>query len=122
MYFSLDRMRCFFLTLAVVSGAGCAAPPDQAITRDRPPIVVSASGQKLCAIHGVPLKVRPGYGTENYAAGSDVIVLAHATGEPAELMRQNPNALPLTQTLYRDRLHTVPMTVEYCPRCQNAVY
>lgn len=111
-----------FLILALMSTAGCASTHDRETPRNRVTTIVSPAGQKLCAIHRVPLKVARGYGTENYAPGSDAIVLAHATGEPAELMGQNPNALSLTQSLQPDRLHTVPITVEYCQRCENAVH
>ena len=116
-------MRVLLIMLAALSAAACGTEGDRNITQRRPPpIIISASGQKVCAIHEVPFKVAPGYGTEDYAPGSNVITCVHAIGEPADLERRNPNALPYTQSLRRDKLHTVPITVEYCPRCQNAVY
>jgi|ERR1700730_579177 len=106
--------------LAIISAiaiAGCCS-----YLREHP-VVISATGQKLCARHRIPLLTVHGYGVTDYAQGSErTLTLIHTFGPQFEREQCNPNYIPRNQSLKRSKDYPIPILVTYCPKCEDATW
>ena len=117
-------MRLALAIMALCLSVGCTSEqqPVPVARGSQAAFVTTRAGQRVCAIHRVPLRASIAYGTKDYAPGSNTMIISDPIGERARRVQENPNALPDSESLRRDREHYVPISVTYCPVCQSIVY
>jgi hypothetical protein len=87
------------------------------------PTITSRSGVVSCAKHHIPLLTVRGYGVEDYAQGRHrTITLIHTFGKQLEREQCNPNYIPRDKSLKRSKDYPVPVSVTYCPKCEEATW
>jgi len=79
------------------------------------PVVTSATGQKLCARHRIPLITVHGYGHR----GEDVI-LYHWAGMNHTVDACNPNRIDPDCSLHPTKRNSHRWTFSYCSECERA--
>jgi hypothetical protein len=87
------------------------------------PTITSRSGVVSCAKHRIPLVTVRGYGVPDYAPGPRrTITLIHTFGKQLEREECNPNYIPRDKSLKRTKDYPVPVSVTYCPKCEEATW
>jgi hypothetical protein len=87
------------------------------------PTIKSGSGVVLCAKHRIPLLTVRGYGVQDYAPGPRrTITMIHTFGKQLEREQCNPNYIPRDKSLKRTKDYPVPVSVTYCPKCEEATW
>src|SRR5438128_10781643 len=76
------------------------------------PVVTSATGQKLCARHHIPLVTVHGYDR------CGATVLYHFHGQSLVMDYCNPNHIDPHQSLVRTKTYCKPTLVSYCTQCE----
>jgi hypothetical protein len=80
------------------------------------PIIVSASGQKFCARHHIPLITVRGF-----RAPGNPLVFYHPVNRAQQRVEDcNPNYIYPDHSLYRNKRCPIPAWVTYCPNCEDA--
>jgi len=79
------------------------------------PVVASASGQKLCARHHIPLVT-----TRGYTLCEDETVIFHFHGKSNIMDNCNPNHIDPHYSLVRTKRYCKRASVTYCPACEGA--
>jgi hypothetical protein len=104
---------CLLTELALT---GCVNGGSQTTTQQRPNVITLQSGQKVCAVHYVPLITIKGYRPEGI--GGEALPLEQYQ---RELEDKNPNFIPYFGfSRSRTKECTVPTEISYCPSCQAA--
>ena len=106
--------------VSCVSGAvalfGCATQMAKSPASEQPRVITLKSGQQICAVHRVPLITVRAYRIEGWTEETPLEEYYR------KLEAQNPNRfLSLMYSRTRDKEHTVPTEVSYCPSCQAAM-
>jgi hypothetical protein len=87
------------------------------------PTITSRIGVVSCAKHHIPLLTVRGYGVQDYARGRRrTITLIHTFGKQLEREQCNPNYIPRDKSLTRSKDYPVPVSVTYCPKCEEATW
>jgi hypothetical protein len=102
-------MRASFLIAAIAMLPACAP------SWQKQPILVGASGARLCAKHHVPLITAAGYAAPPSFDGD------YFNSRDYKMYRVAPfpNRVPPLQSLKRTTLMTIPVKVTYCSQCQH---
>jgi hypothetical protein len=77
-----------------------------------PAVILSPSGQRICAKHHVPLLIVGGF-----EAPADTLVDPNQAW--FKIAACFPNHIPEYQALHRDADNPVPVMITYCPICQT---
>src|ERR1700730_7793039 len=79
------------------------------------PVIVSATGERLCVAHHIPLVTVRGF-----TAPPDYVPrCAQDPNCKQYFILPFPNRIPDSQSLTRSPLCTIPSQLTYCPKCQH---
>jgi hypothetical protein len=101
---------------AVVALNACANSTATAPTSEAPTVITLESGKKICAVHHIPLVTVRAYRMKGWMEET------RFEDYYRKLEAENPNRFPspvFSRT--RDKEHTIPDEVSYCPSCQAAM-
>ena len=108
--------RFFLCGLALVALNACAPVAADKTADERPAVVKLQSGQRICAVHHVPLTTIKGY-------RDPTLLEAYSLSESDRKREaQNPNSIPFAgYSRTRTKECTEPTEISYCPSCQAAM-
>ena len=104
---------CWF---AVVALNACANSTAKAPTSETPTVITLKSGKQICAVHHIPLITVRAYRMKGWMEETPL------ENYYRKLEAENPNRFPspvFSRT--RDKEHTLPDELIYCPSCQAAM-
>jgi hypothetical protein len=84
-------------------------------TWEQQPVIVTATGQRLCVAHHVPLVTVHGF----QAPADYVSPCAQDPNCKQYMILPVPNRIPDDQSLTRTPLCRIPAHITYCPKCQQ---
>lgn len=100
----------------VLVGVGCAArvayvsPPSAPFEDER--VIITASGERLCALHESPLVT-----VDGFEAGPGVMI--DPSAEARRAAGYYPNYIPVRCSLNSNSCYSASCKISYCPKCNE---